>query len=149
MIRARPSEVRHGRRRAAPQALFLCLSFALGCAELPYQPEEVVLAAHEPTFAVVVEAVRSEFPDLIECDVPARRLQSAWLDVDDGAVPGRRRVTVFPTGPDRVGIVVERQWLRMTLTGQPYWTDPAADSLAERRLADAVRDRLAPRSLGF
>lgn len=114
-----------------------------GCAALPYQPEELDLPPDESAFAMLADAVRVHFPRLVVCDRVERRLQSAWVEVDDGAVPGRRRVTVFSMGPSRVGIVVELSWLRMSITGMPSWTAPIGDARSERDLAEAIRARLA------
>ena len=115
---------------------------ASACAELPYRPETLVLPRGASDFAVVVEAVRIRYPRFVLSDPAARRLQSAWIDVDDGAVPGRRRVTVFPVGEDRVGLVVELTWLRMSIAGTPYWSAPEADARAECELGELVRASL-------
>lgn len=131
---------------------FLVVGLALpSCAELAYRPEEVVVPDAD-AFATVVSVVRVQFPRLVECDPQARRLQSAWTDFDGGAVPGRRRVTVFPLAAERVGIVVERSWLRTTLAGEPYWTSPAGDATSERELGAAIRTSLAaapPSAIGL
>ncbi|MEZ5967334.1 MAG: hypothetical protein R3F56_26085 [Planctomycetota bacterium] len=115
---------------------------ASACAELRYQPEEVVLPPDPAAFAALADAIRVEFPRFQEFDPRAQRLQSEWSEYDGGAVPGRRRVTVFPVAPGRVGIAVERIWLRTTLAGDPYWSRPESDRGSERQLGDAVRGRL-------
>ncbi|HLU38565.1 MAG TPA: hypothetical protein VK081_04220 [Planctomycetota bacterium] len=110
----------------------------------PYEPEEVLVPDGADAFPRLVAAVRARFPRLLVCDLEGRRLQSAWIDVDDGVVPGRQRVSVFPTARDRVGIVVERSWLRQDFAGAPYWTAPVGDRDAERELAAALRAALTP-----
>lgn len=126
-----------------PRALALVAPFVtLGCRDLPYQPQELLLPPGEAAFACLADAIRVRFPRLVVCDPAERRLQSAWTDVDSGAAVGRRRVTVFPVDAARIGIVVEVSWARLGLSGTPYWTTRAGDPAVERELADAVRTRL-------
>ena len=114
----------------------------LGCRVPPYQPEVVALGAGSAPFATLANVVRARFPRLVVCDLEQRRLQSDWVEANDGAVPGRRRVSVFATGPQSVGIVVELAWLRQRIDATPYWSAPVGDRDAERELAAAVQSAL-------
>ena len=93
----------------------------------------------EPTFVTVADVARARFPRLLVCDPKAFRLQSDWVEAEDGAVPGRRRLTVFSTAPGRVAVVVEVSWLHTGLDSTPYWSAPVGDAAAERELAAALR----------
>ncbi len=105
----------------------------------PYQPETVPVPTDETTFATVADVARARFPRLLICDPKTFRMQSDWVEAEDGAVPGRRRLTVFSLAPGRVAVVVEVSWLHTGLDSTPYWSAPVGDAVAERELAAALR----------
>jgi hypothetical protein len=130
------------RRASVGLALVLVLGSGAGCYTPAYQPETVAIPPGAAAFAQLAGVVRARFGRLLVCDVPGRRLQSDWIDADEGRVPGKRRVSVFPVGAAQIGIVVELSWLHQRADATPYWTPVVGDVACERELAAAVRAAL-------
>lgn len=128
------------RRGAALLAAFVALC---SCTLSPYEPCPVALTGPLPAdaFATCQRLLGARYGALAVADAEAFLLQTAWVPVGDP--PGERRASVF-LDRGMLAVVVEVRWAREPLLGLPEWSAIAADQAAERELAAALRDQLAP-----
>jgi hypothetical protein len=121
--------------------LSLVLSLA-GCA-VPYVPEPVRhdLPLPQDAFDIVLAVFRDRFPRITAADREAFRIQSAWIPMQHGDVPGDRRGSVYRDADGRLRVVIEIRFVEFRATGLEY-SRVEGDTRAERELAAALEHAL-------
>lgn len=122
------------RNLVAVGLVFLCTACAIS-----YDPEPVRLPVPLPgnSFDLALEVFRDRYRKIVEADRDTFRIQSAWIPMQRGDIPGFRRASVFRGADGQLSVIVEIYFVHLGPKGLEN-SDVRGDRRAEQELAGAL-----------